>query len=61
MLGMQFTVDYINENISIWESMKKKDLQVVETSPVEKNMVTPNSIPSPEGKNATGKRPRSGI
>jgi hypothetical protein len=61
---MQFTVDYINENIDIWEAMKKKGQQhiVIEKSTV----ATPNSSippqqPSPEGKCNTSSRPRSGI
>lgn len=64
---MQFTVDYINENIDIWESSKKKKIQQLKSeashSPIEKNMVT-NIIlpqPSPEGKSSTSKRTRSGI
>ncbi|KAI8645637.1 hypothetical protein BD408DRAFT_411288 [Parasitella parasitica] len=68
---MQFTVDQINENIGVWEDMKKKDklqrkqqqIDQSSISPNEKNVVTPNNIPqpSPEGKSSTSERPRSGI
>lgn len=71
-VAMHFTVDYINENIEIWESMKEKDhqkeLDPATTNDVieEEKMVTPNrKIPSqqppPKGKSTTSQRPRSGI
>jgi hypothetical protein len=71
-VAMHFTVDYINENIEIWESMKEKDhqkeLDPATTNDVieEEKMVTPNrKIPSqqppPQGKSTTSQRPRSGI
>lgn len=67
---MQFTVDQINENIVVWENIKKKDkqqkqqsLEQSSNSPTEKNVVTNNipPQPSPEGKSSTNERPRSGI
>lgn len=55
---MQFTVDYIHENINIWESMKSK------REPVDKLVTTPNTIPpqpTPDGSCTPSQRPRSGI
>lgn len=43
---MKFTVDYINENIDIWEEMKTD---------------FPNSIPPQPSSDGTSTRPRSGI
>ncbi|GAA5801576.1 hypothetical protein HPULCUR_007024 [Helicostylum pulchrum] len=56
--NMQFTVDYIHENINIWESMKSKREQV------DGLASTPNTIPSqptPDGSCTPSQRPRSGI
>ncbi|GAA5814327.1 hypothetical protein MFLAVUS_007821 [Mucor flavus] len=56
--NMQFTIDYIHENINIWESMKSK------REPVDKLVTTPNTIPpqpTPDGSCTPSQRPRSGI
>lgn len=54
---MQFTVDQINENIGIWETMKKEKRQ--EQILTEKNDENPQ--PSLEEQSSTSQRSRSGI
>ncbi|CAO3612365.1 unnamed protein product [Mucor hiemalis] len=57
---MQFTVDYINENIKIWEVMKKKDHLTLDKKASSSSDSSIPPQPSPEGK-CTASRPRSGI
>jgi hypothetical protein len=63
---MSFTVDYINENLDIWEEKKKNDQKNQDLSDNEKHVVTPNTLPpqpSPDEKcnKVPSNRPRSGI
>ncbi|KAI8889731.1 HD-domain/PDEase-like protein [Backusella circina FSU 941] len=63
---MSFTVDYINENLEIWEEMKKDDQKNQTISDNEKHVGTPNTLPpqpSPDEKcnKMPNNRPRSGI
>lgn len=47
---MNFTVDYINENIDIWEELK-----------IDHQSATPDNIPPQPSPDVSSTRPRSGI